>query len=102
MDSCKVVQTFEYYWRTKSYGVTIQMKALQQYFSFSTVCFSASCKVKFEVLVYVLTLARLVPRPYYSPFFFTEKAWENVVWGTGKIWTTSGIERVKTKPEFNY
>ena len=26
--------------------------------------------MKFEVFVYVLTLAHLVPRPYYSPFFF--------------------------------
>ena len=57
---------------TKYYGVTIQMKFLQQYFSHNTVCFSASCKVKFEVFAYFLTLACLVPRPHYSVFFDRE------------------------------
>ena len=58
--------------------------------------------MKFEAFVSVLTLACLVPRPHYSPFFLTEKAWENTVRGQGKTCATSGIERVKTESEFSY
>ena len=51
--------------------------------------------MKFEVFVYVLTLACLVPRPHYSPLFLTEKAWETLYEDKAKLVPLLGLKESK-------